>query len=62
MKRVYMLLLTIIVIGACKKNEGVDTTTCVCTNSDGEEVGSYPGITEGACAAKETTDITCGLE
>lgn len=56
-----MLLLTIVVVSACGKNRD-DNTTCTCTNSDFEVVGTYTGLTESECADKESADVTCILE
>ncbi len=61
MKKLYFLLITVVVISACGK-ERDDNTTCTCTNSDFEVVGTYTGLTESECAAKETGDVTCILE
>lgn len=60
MKKLYMLLLTIIVISACGKNEG-DDSVCTCKNNDNVVVGTYTGLSESDCMERETTGVTCVL-
>ena len=56
-------ILAIIAISSCQKNID-DSAVCTCKNSDYVVVGTYTGISESACAAKEvpTDGIYCTLE
>ncbi len=49
MKKVILMFVNIVAIGACGKVRD-DSTLCTCTNLDGEEVASYTGLNEDECS------------